>query len=238
MTRFDDNNQTPQENNNCNNCDNLPNTAEYQESSTDSLQDTSTVAPAVGITSFPPLIAHIREEDTNKTSEKSSNKPPVPEPLIPELVTSLSVSSSDLNNVTNFPLKERNFLPKLRESTSFDPRESVIPRNLVINDSNNGKENKNSHTDVMNDNTIQCNEVSSSNIEIDSVCNEDEESESTSTKNERHNLRSTKKGRMSDMKEVVEEEKVKVRCFVFVSVFFCHIQNHTPINESFEKSSM
>ncbi|XP_057668002.1 uncharacterized protein LOC130900985 [Diorhabda carinulata] len=77
------------------------------------------------------------------------------------------VSSSDLTT-TNFPLKERNFLPKPRESTSFDPR---------VSDS--GKEN------LKEDNTIQCNEVSSSNIEIE----EDEEGNNV-TKSGKRNLRS------------------------------------------------
>lgn len=98
----------------------------------------------------------------------------------------VSVSSSDV--IMNYPLKERNFVPKLRESTSFDPREP-LPRNL---NSDNGKENQKSAQNVNDDSTIQCNEVSSSNIELDSTCLEEEEVE-TSTKVEKHNLRSSKK---------------------------------------------
>lgn len=215
MTRFDDNNQQTQENNNCNNCDNQPNTAEYQESPSHSILDDMNVATPSGITSLPPLITHIREEESGNTPEKSSTKPENndPEHSTPETLSNVPVSSSDLN-VSNFPLKERNFMPKLRESTSFDPREPVVPRNLVISDSNNGKENKNSQTEVIEDNTIQCNEVSSSNIDIDNVCNEDEDvrsNSSTSTvKIERHNLRSMRKGKSGDLNESEKEEKVKV----------------------------
>lgn len=210
MTRFDDNNQQTQENNNC---DNIPNTAEYQENPSHSILDNVNVATPSGITSLPPLISHILQEEPSKIPEKPSAKPSEndnPDPLIPDTVNNIPVTSSDLN-VSNFPLKERNFMPKLRESTSFDPREPVVPRNLVINDTNNGKENKNSQTDVIEDNTIQCNEVSSSNIDIDNLCNEDEESESTSNaKQERHNLRSTKRGKNGDLKVNEEEEKLKV----------------------------
>lgn len=209
MTRFDDNTQTTQENNNFNNCDNVPNTADYQEHPSESVLENANNATPSGITSFQPSLTHIREEESDRTPEKTSNKTPS-EPLIPESVHAISVSSSDLN-VSNFPLKERNFLPKLRESTSFDPREPIVPKNLVLSDNNNGKENKNSQTDMIEDNTIQCNEVSSSNIDIDNLCNEDEEAETASIKSERHNLRSTKKAKSGDViKESQEEEKVKV----------------------------
>lgn len=221
MTRYDDNNQQTQENNNYNNCDNHPNTAEYQENSSQSFPDNLNPATPSGITSLPPQIAHITEEEpSDKPPVKGSTKPPEndqPEPLLTETPTSAPVSSSDLN-VSNFPLKERNFMPKLRESTSFDPREPLVPRNLIISDSNNGKENKNSQTDVNEDNTIQCNEVSSSNIDVDNVCHEDEEVESSSSssstssvKNERLNLRSMRKGKSVDLTGSEEEEKMKVK---------------------------
>ncbi|XP_056647402.1 uncharacterized protein LOC130452102 [Diorhabda sublineata] len=113
--------------------------------------------------------------DGESTQNSScDNNRPVPEgnqlpeePVKEESRETTPVSSSDLTT-TNFPLKERNFLPKPRESTSFDPR---------VSDS--GKEN------LKEDNTIQCNEVSSSNIEIE----EDEEGNNV-TKSGKRNLRS------------------------------------------------
>lgn len=230
MTRFDDNNQTTQEDKNCNNCDKIPNTTEYQENHSESVLENVNVPTPSDKTSLPLSIAHIREEEElHETMEKNPIKTPennnTSEPLIPETVNSVSVSSSDLN-LSSFPLKERNFLPKLRESTSFDPRESIIPRNLVISD-NNGKENKNSQTESIEDNTIQCNEVSSSNIDIDNVSNEEEEAECSSVKNERHNLRSTKKGKSIDSRESEEEEKVKV------SFFYCFFSDDIMLGYHF-----
>lgn len=213
MTRFDNNQQT-QESSKCNNCDNQPNNAEYQENIPQSFSDNTNTATPSGITSLPPLIAQIGEEEQpSKTMETNSTKPSDnnPEPLISESPSSTPVSSSDLN-VSNFPLKERNFMPKLRESTSFDPREPLVPRNLVISDNNNGKENKNSQTDLNEDNTIQCNEVSSSNIDVDNMCSEEVESSSTSSsiiKNERLNLRSMRKEKSGDLIGS-EEGKIKV----------------------------
>lgn len=65
------------------------------------------------------------------------------------------ISTSSENISSNYPLKERNFIPKLRESTSFDPREPHRPSDV-------GKEN---NTLTPDDNSIQIHEISSSNIE-------------------------------------------------------------------------
>lgn len=126
------------------------------------------------------IMTRFDEESTQDTScdsnppETEQNQTPVtPEPPVKEECESQSretvpVSSSDLTT-TNFPLKERNFLPKPRESTSFDPREPRV--------SDSGKEN------LKEDNTIQCNEVSSSNLDVE----EDEE------EGNKRNLRSGRK---------------------------------------------
>lgn len=139
------------------------------------------------------------EVPPQETEEQKKNNSDVP------TSETVSVSSSDLT--INYPLKERNFVPKLRESTSFDPREP-IPRNLI---SDNGKENQKSTQNTVEDNTIQCNEVSSSNIELDSSCTEEEEIDGNS-RIEKHNLRSTKKGNYD--KVGFEEEKVRVSCLL------------------------
>lgn len=212
MTRFDENVQSLQENNNAHTCNSLPMAENYRQETPAEMLNTNTASPSE-ITSLQP---HKDDETShssaliNRTMERNSLEP---EPPLH------SVSSSDLIH-SNFPLKERNYLPKLRESTSFDPREPQdVPRSstLVSDSSNisNGKENKNSQTAVDEDNTIQCNEVSSSNIDIDNVCNDDDEeveSSSGGAKVEKHNLRSGKKAKNGDhhLKEV-EEEKIKVR---------------------------
>lgn len=68
-------------------------------------------------------------------------------------ISAITTSSEDISS--NYPLKERNFVPKLRDSTSFDPREPHRPSDA-------GKEN---NTLTPDDNSIQIHEISSSNIE-------------------------------------------------------------------------
>nr|CAH7748962.1 unnamed protein product [Callosobruchus chinensis] len=110
----------------------------------------------------------------------------------PVSTSDLNVSNNSCSHSANFPLKERNFLPKPRESTSFDPRDP-LQQTPCFSPPDNGKENQKSNLNSppVDDNTIQCNEVSSSNIEVDNI---EEENEATpNIRSAKHNLRSTKK---------------------------------------------
>ncbi|CAG9861227.1 unnamed protein product [Phyllotreta striolata] len=122
----------------------------------------------------PTAIVDYSNKDENKT-DCISNPPG----------KSTSVSSSDLMT-NNFPLKERNFLQK--------PRENTGPLNS-------GKENFKSQNTEDN---IQCNEVSSSNIEVDSLCIEEEENDVQGRN--KHNLRSCRKDK-SDIKVAMNKNE-------------------------------
>ncbi|XP_066153788.1 uncharacterized protein Pp2C1 [Euwallacea fornicatus] len=118
--------------------------------------------------------------------------------------TNISTSSSDVSN--NLPLKERNFAA--RESTSFDPREPYRP-------SEGGKEN----TTRRSDDTIQINEISSSNIE-ESV-SEDEGSDTGEQENKTlkrklddSHLQQRKSLRLSLTQKFLEESKKPAPCTV------------------------
>lgn len=101
------------------------------------------------------------EEHINKAAEKLCSE-----------VTSdnVPISSSDVSS--KYPLKERNFVPKLRESTSFDPREPCRLSDI-------GKEND---TEKIDDKSIQINEISSSNIQETST--EDDGNVESTVKND------------------------------------------------------
>ncbi|KAG5875656.1 hypothetical protein JTB14_018654 [Gonioctena quinquepunctata] len=192
MTRFDDENSSQE--NNLNNCDNT-----HEETNETTSQTVLEPVPEPTPASSSPAPC-IPLSSSIETGESQNSNPKVPSESAP-------VSSSDLT--VNFPLKERNFLPKCRESTSFDPRET-LPRNLG---SDNGKENLNSSHDS-NDNTIQCNEVSSSNIEVDHTCN-DEENVTEWIKFPKLTLRSGRKVKSevltsSKSRGCEEEEKSKI----------------------------
>ncbi|XP_023019638.2 protein phosphatase 2C [Leptinotarsa decemlineata] len=174
MTRFYGENSS-QEKNNPPNCDNTPSEEPNQATSQTILE---TVPEPEQTPSVPAEPTPIPENVENNEDQN----------LYPTVLSeSMPVSSSDLT--VNFPLKERNFSTKSRESTSFDPREP-LPLNLG---SDNEKENVKSVDS--NDNTIQCNEVSSSNIEVDNTCNDEEPILERSVTTSKHNLRSGKKGK-------------------------------------------
>lgn len=174
MTRYDGNN--PQENN-PNNCDNPP----LEECSRELPQTILDRVPEP-ILAAPEFIDIPSGNNDNATTDENKTECSTSTPEIPP------VSSSDLTS--SFPLKERNFLPKTRESTSFDPREPATRPSSSIAD--NGKENLEESQST--DDTIQCNEISSSNIEVDSTCDEEGVVDSTSKSNKR-NLRSAKTGK-------------------------------------------
>lgn len=171
MTRFDDNN--PQENN-PNNCDNPP----LEESSREAPQTILECVPEP-ILAAPELIEPPSSDTNNVTKEENKTECSTSNP------ETTPVSSSDLTS--SFPLKERNFLPKVRESTSFDPREPATRPSSSIAD--NGKENLKASQNT--DDTIQCNEISSTNIEVDSTCDDESVMDSTN-KNIKRKLRSAK----------------------------------------------
>lgn len=173
MTRFDGNN--PQENSTIN-CDNPP----VEEASGEPAQTVLERVPEP-ILAAPELIEPPPSNDASNEENKTECSTSTPE--------STPVSSSDLTS--SFPLKERNFLPKTRESTSFDPREPATRPSSSVMD--NGKENLKASQNT--DDTIQCNEISSSNIEVDSTCDDEAVVDSTSKTNKR-NLRSAKTGKI------------------------------------------
>lgn len=174
MTRFDGNN--PQENNSVN-CDNPP----VEETSGEPAQTVLEHVPEPML-AVPELIEPppTNNNNTSKEEDKTECSTSTPE--------SIPVSSSDLTS--SFPLKERNFLPKTRESTSFDPREPATRPSSSVAD--NGKENLKESQNT--DDNIQCNEISSSNIEVDSTCDDEAVVDSTS-KTIKRNLRSTRTGK-------------------------------------------
>ncbi|ENN75075.1 hypothetical protein YQE_08388, partial [Dendroctonus ponderosae] len=72
----------------------------------------------------------------------------------------ISSHSAPVDQCSSFPLKERNSGPKLlRESTSFDPRDPCSPADV----------DKENNTQQSQDESIQINEISSSNIEESSA---------------------------------------------------------------------
>uniref|UniRef100_A0A6P7GT77 Protein phosphatase 1D n=1 Tax=Diabrotica virgifera virgifera TaxID=50390 RepID=A0A6P7GT77_DIAVI len=173
MTRFDGG--STQESSCSSNCDSSP----IDNHPLEDVASSNTILESVP---DPTPILHQLQHPSNPLPQHNKDEC-LPVTSLP--IESTSVSSSDLTStMTNFPLKERNFLPKPRESTSFDPREPWV--------SDSGKENCKSQAQDKEDNTIQCNEVSSSNLEVDSTCLEDEE-EDNFQRNGKHNLRSGKK---------------------------------------------
>ncbi|KAJ8930563.1 hypothetical protein NQ314_016625 [Rhamnusium bicolor] len=152
MTRYDGN--SPQENNCNNNCDNN----QVEESSEDPAQTILETVPEPT-----PAVAALPEAVLNTNNNNKDENTGMCTTNIPE---NTPVSSSDLT--AGFPLKERNFLPKTRESTSFDPREPLARPSVGLD---NGKENLTASPSS--EDNIQCNEISSSNIEVDSTCDEE-----------------------------------------------------------------
>ncbi|KAF7286640.1 hypothetical protein GWI33_004673 [Rhynchophorus ferrugineus] len=132
---------------------------EYEETTSG-----KTATPETLVTVSKTDVKDTREEE-NITQDKSIEK--CDKALFPEPNSNISISSSDISS--NFPLLEnsdKTFVPKLRESTSFDPRETLKQNVEPL------LGNKDKIVLVHEDNTIQINEVSSSNIE-DNVLEED-----------------------------------------------------------------
>lgn len=165
-------------------------------------------------------------ESLNNTSNNSSTLRSVPSPTIinnnddinaketntqnnNNMCDNSSVSSSDISS--NFPLKERNFVPKLRESTSFDPQ----VKSNIDNDKENllnktaqppQQQQQQQPNNKIDDNSIQINEISSSSNEIEN-CDDMERNDRFSNK---HNLRSNKL-KTKLLTNEVESSKVKLK---------------------------
>ncbi|KAJ8979813.1 hypothetical protein NQ317_001304 [Molorchus minor] len=169
MTRFDGNN--PQEND-CNNCDS-PQLEEASQSNPAQTLLENIPAPMPAPPHLPDTLPKINNNNTNNNKEEKSN-------CATSSAENTPVSSSDLT--LNFPLKERNFLPKLRESTSCDPREP-LPRPSLA--------------------PIMLHKAATTTssamrslpvtLEVDSNCEDEGLIDSTNSRNGRHNLRSSRK---------------------------------------------
>lgn len=122
-----------------------------------SVQTTETIQETVtdGNKLVVPIETSTKEQNTEEKIEENCDKTILDEPN-----SNISISSSDVTS--NSPLKEPNFVPKLRESTSFDPRDPELVENIE----------KGTSEKKVEDNTIQINEISSSNIE-ESIVEED-----------------------------------------------------------------
>nr|CAI5863472.1 unnamed protein product [Callosobruchus analis] len=138
--------------------------------------------PTIEVTSIESSPSHVSKDCLSPPSIENA----------PVSTSDLNVSNNSCSHSANFPLKERNFLLKPRESTSFDPRDP-LQQTPCFSPPDNGKENQktNLNSPPVDDNTIQCNEVSSSNIEVDSI--EEENDPTPNIRSAKHNLRSTKK---------------------------------------------
>ncbi|CAH1118416.1 unnamed protein product [Phaedon cochleariae] len=212
MTRFDD--TTPQESisDDCDNASAPGETASRGPSPRTTLEPKPTTpypfatptpltTPTSLATPAPMTTPTLLASPTDCAEDENKSEFPATESA-PEIT---SVSSSDLTAIS--PLKERNFLPKARESTSFDPRELTPKPSDVIE-----KENQKT-LEHRPDDTIQCNEVSSSNIEPDSV--DKEESAESSGKTAKRSLRSGTKEKAAELvpartKTSKEQEKPKI----------------------------
>lgn len=113
------------------------------------------------MTRYEEIVTKLKEEGRSGSGD-ATPAPPVPANEDPE---TSSVTSSEVTS-NSFPLKERNFVSKPRESTSFDPK---------VED----KEN------VDKDTSIQINEISSSSNDFNDNCDENNLNEAP-----KHNLRS------------------------------------------------
>ncbi|CAH1982466.1 unnamed protein product [Acanthoscelides obtectus] len=201
-------------------CDTAPaDAASCSKSSTERLE--SILEPVIEVVPAPipvtPEVLNAAPKDVTTLeldmpeSPASSNKECLTassnENAAPVSTSDLNVSNNSCSHSTNFPLKERNFLPKPRESTSFDPRDP-LQQTPCFSPPDDGKENQKSNMSSpssVDDNTIQCNEVSSSNIEVDSI--EDENESTPNIKSAKHNLRSTKKESRSEEREELSNSK-------------------------------
>ncbi|KAK9876475.1 hypothetical protein WA026_012788 [Henosepilachna vigintioctopunctata] len=166
LTRFEDLEQTADE---CSNKDNLE-TNEHTIIKDD-------IAPAVAqrhIETIDKLDKDLRDtndENVEVSSNYSAN--------VESSITSPEVSSN------SHPLKERNFVHNLKESTSFEPKESYNPERVHIE-----KKYEINCEQIM-DNSIQINEISSSSSDLFEHI--DEEWENDSNTPNKHNLRSSGK---------------------------------------------
>lgn len=99
------------------------------------------------------------------------------------------------------PLKERNFLPKPRDSMSFDPREPHSPKKQ------NEKENQSDESEHVPETSVQINEISSSSSELFESVEEEVDNDQANPK--RHNLRSA--GKHKELLGSVAEQKQKLK---------------------------
>ncbi|XP_044762867.1 protein phosphatase 1D [Coccinella septempunctata] len=145
-----------------------------------------------------PTVSEEIIEETSKVENPQSGEEPKSE-ASPNCSTKSQVPFSEVSS-NPLPLKERNFVPKARDSMSFDPREPYSPSKLQ-----NEKENQLDKSKDTLEVSVQINEISSSSTDLFESVEEEPENDQGSLI--RHNLRSM--GKFKELPATEQKPKLK-----------------------------